>query len=75
MATFDTRLSWGFLRKYGFAATKMAEELTEKGWTLQGSPGGFYVRGLRKGPLKKGEVERAVSWAKGLVESEPAASG
>jgi flavodoxin len=75
VATFDTRLSWGFLRKYGFAATKMADQMGEKGWRLQGSPGGFYVKGLKKGPLKKGEVERAASWAKGLVESEPAASG
>jgi flavodoxin len=68
-ATFDTRLSWGFLRRYGFAATRMADALKEKGWTLQGSPGGFYVRGLKKGPLKKGEVERAAKWAKELVGS------
>jgi flavodoxin len=67
VATFDTRLSWGFLRKYGFAATAMADELEEKGWVLQDNPGGFYVRGLKKGPLKKGEVERAAVWAKDLI--------
>jgi flavodoxin len=70
-ATFDTRLTWGFLEKWGgFAAPKMAEMLAEKGWTLAGEPGGFFVGGLRKGPLKKGEAERAGAWAKGLVGSD-----
>ena len=69
-ATFDTRLTWGFLRRYGFAAHKLADTLKEKGWTLVGEPGGFFVRGLKKGPLKKGEVERAAAWAKGLVENQ-----
>jgi flavodoxin len=67
-ATFDTRLTWGFLRRYGFAADRLAETLVEKGWTLVSAPGGFYVRGLKKGPLKKGEVERAADWARTLVE-------
>jgi flavodoxin len=70
-ATFDTRLAWGFLEKWGgFASPKMAEMLVEKGWTLAGEPGGFFVGGLRKGPLKKGEAERAAEWAKGLVDSD-----
>ena len=70
-ATFDTRLTWGFLERWGgFAAPKMADSLREKGWTLAGTPGGFFVRGLRKGPLKRGEAERAAAWAKGLVESQ-----
>jgi flavodoxin len=69
-ATFDTRLTWGFLERWGgFAAPKMAETLREKGWTLAGEPGGFFVKGLKKGPLKRGEAERAAAWAKGLVES------
>jgi flavodoxin len=70
VATFDTRLTWGFLRRYGFAADRMAEALQAKGWTLAGAPGGFFVRGLKKGPLKKGEVERAASWAGALVGSD-----
>jgi flavodoxin I len=69
LATFDTRFSWGFLRRWGFAAPKMADGLKEKGWTLAGAPEGFFVRGLKKGPLKRGEVERAAGWAKGIVES------
>ena len=70
VTTFDTRLTWGFLERWGgFAAPKMADTLEEKGWTLAGEPGGFFVRGLKKGPLKKGEIERAATWAKGLAES------
>jgi flavodoxin len=68
LATFDTRLSWGFLQKWGFAASKMADPLVEKGWTLAIAPEGFIVRGLKKGPLKRGEVERASAWAKRLAE-------
>ena len=67
VATFDTRLSWGFLRRWGFAASKMADRLKEKGWRLAGAPGGFFVRGLKKGPLKRGEAERAAAWAKEIV--------
>jgi flavodoxin len=71
VATFDTRLSWGFLERWGgFAAPKMADALKENGWTLAGEPEGFIVKGLRKGPLKRGEAERAAAWAKGLVEGQ-----
>jgi flavodoxin I len=67
-ATFDTRLTWGFLERWGgFAAPKIADTLEEKGWTLAGAPGGFFVKGLKKGPLKRGEADRAAAWAKGLV--------
>jgi flavodoxin len=66
-ATFDTRLTWRFLERWGgFAAPKMADTLVEKGWTLAVEPGGFFVKGLRKGPLKPGEERRAADWAKGL---------
>jgi len=41
-ATFDTRLTWKFLERWGgFAASKMADALKEKGWTLAGEPGVF----------------------------------
>jgi flavodoxin len=69
-ATFDTRLTWWFLERWGgFAAPKMAATLKEKGWTLVGEPGGFFVRGLKKGPLKRGEAERAAAWAKQIARS------
>jgi flavodoxin len=65
--TFDTRLTWKFLEGWGgFAAPKMADGLREKGWTLACDPEGFYVKGLKKGPLKRGEASRAATWAQGL---------
>jgi flavodoxin len=65
--TFDTRLTWKFLERWGgFAAPKMADGLREKGWTLGCDPEGFYVKGLKKGPLKRGEASRAATWAQGL---------
>ena len=70
-ATFDTRLTWKFLERWGgFAAPKMADTLRGKGWTLVVEPGGFFVKGLKKGPLKRGEAERAAAWASALVEEE-----
>jgi flavodoxin len=67
-ATFDTRLTWPFLERWGgFAAPKMADSLREKGWTFVAEPGGFFVRGLKKGPLKRGEAERAAAWARALA--------
>jgi flavodoxin len=69
-ATFDTRLTWRFLERWGgFAASKMAATLQEKGWILVGAAGGFFVRGLKKGPLKRGEIDRAARWAKEIVEA------
>ena len=71
VATFDTRLTWPFLERWGgFAAPKMAEALQDRGWTLACEPGGFFVKGLKKGPLKKGEIERARAWARALVQDE-----
>jgi len=67
-ATFDTRLTWRFLEKWGgFAASKIADTLQEKGWTIVGAPGGFFVRGLKRGPLKRGELDRAATWARSLA--------
>jgi flavodoxin len=69
VATFDTRLTWRFLDRWGgFAAPKMAEALEQKGWTLAAPPEGFLVGGLRKGPLKRDEARRAAAWARRLVE-------
>lgn len=71
LATFDTRLTWGFLERWGgFAAPKMADKLEDKGWTLAVTPEGFFVRGLKKGPLKRGEADRAAAWAKQIAVSE-----
>ncbi len=67
-ATFDTRLTWFFLERWGgFAAPKVADMLQERGWALAGEPGGFFVGGLKKGPLKRGEADRAADWAMALI--------
>ncbi len=75
VATFDTRLTWWFLERWGgFAAPKMADKLQEKGWSLAVAPEGFFVKGLKKGPLKRGEAERATAWAKALADSQTSRS-
>lgn len=61
---FDTRLSWKFLEKHGGAAEKIAEDLRTRGWRMHLAPEGFFVGGLRRGPFKSGELERATLWAK-----------
>jgi flavodoxin I len=69
VAAFDTRFSTRWVRISGYAAGRIADNLKGKGGTLVSPPEGFFVKG-RKGPLKDGEVERAASWAKGIVESK-----
>lgn len=65
-AAFDTRLTWRFLKSYGFAAHRIEDALKAKGWTLAVPPEGFYVKGIRSGKLKDGELARAVAWSKGV---------
>jgi len=69
VAAFDTRLSTRLVGIFGYAAGRIADSLKRKGGTLIASPEGFFVRG-REGPLKEGELERAASWAKVIVESK-----
>jgi flavodoxin I len=69
VAAFDTRLTAKWVRIFGYAAPKIADTLKEKGGTLVGAPGGFFVRGT-KGPLKEEEVERAARWAKEMAGSK-----
>jgi flavodoxin I len=69
VAAFDTRLSARWVRIFGYAAGKIAGNLKGKGGTLVASPEGFFVKGA-KGPLREGELERAVGWAKGILESK-----
>ena len=69
VASFDTRLSTRLVGIFGYAAGKIAESLKTKGGTLILPPEPFFVKG-REGPLKEGELERAASWAKRLLESK-----
>jgi len=69
VAAFDTRLSARWVKIFGFASAKIAGSLKAKGGTLIMSPEGFFVKGA-KGPLVEGELERAASWAKEIVQGK-----
>ena len=69
VASFDTRVRNIIAKLFGYAAGRIAATLKKKGGTLIVSPEGFFVKGT-KGPLEEGELERAASWAKGIVESK-----
>lgn len=69
VAAFDTRLVeekqvfWlrVLMKKIGYAAPKVLSFLVKKGGKGVGVPEGFFVEGKR-GPLVKGELERAKKW-------------
>lgn len=75
-AAFDTRidlqevhpapLRW-VVDAGGYAATRMNDMLKRQGFVLGGDPAGFLVTGT-EGPLKTGEIERAVEWARTLAK-------
>lgn len=65
-AAFDTRLSTKWVGIFGYAAGKIAESLKRNGGMLIALPEGFFVKG-KEGPLKKGELEGAASWAKAVM--------
>ena len=69
VAAFDTRSQAKLARVFGNAAGRIAAKLTTKGGVLIVSPEGFFVTGT-KGPLKEGELERAATWAKGILEGK-----
>jgi len=73
VAAFDTRFSEKevnlalklLIKTIGYAALKIAKTLESKGGGLAAAPEGFIVTG-KDGPLKEGELERAVGWGKKL---------
>lgn len=74
VAAFDTRINpedtkSGFLKfmvkLFGYAAKPIADRLAKSGGSLAATPEGFYVK-ESEGPLKDGELERAVAWAKSI---------
>jgi len=68
VAAFDTRLSTKFVGIFGYAAGRIASDLKEKGANLIAPPEGFFVTSGQSPSLKEGELERAASWAKGILE-------
>ena len=69
VAVFDTRLSTRFVGIFGYAAGKIADSLKAKGMTLIAPPKAFYVKS-KEGPLKDGELERAVNWTKDMIRAQ-----
>lgn len=67
IAAFDTRIPTKLAKIFGYAADRIAKNLKEKGGNLVVPGEGFFVNG-KEGPLKEGELERAASWANGLVK-------
>jgi len=66
VAAFDTRLTWWWLRPFGYAAPKIARALAQKGGQLIAPGKGFFVTG-GKGPLPAGETAHAAAWAATLA--------
>ena len=69
VAAFDTRISTRWVGIFGYAAGKIAGSLKAKGGTLILSPEGFFVKGT-EGPLKEGELDRAASWAREILQNK-----
>jgi flavodoxin len=65
---FDTRVTWWFLKLFGYAAPRMAQRIRSLGGTVIGEPAGFIVSG-GEGPLAEGELERAQRWALDLQKT------
>jgi len=80
-AAFDTRAQaaeQGFflrtlMRAIGFAAPRIDKSLRAKGGTQASPPEGFLVK-ASEGPLKDGELDRAMSWARRLPTKTVAAA-
>ena len=68
VAAFDTRMPGKLVKIFGFAAGKIANELEAKGANVLSSEG-FFVKG-KADSLLEGELERAASWGKGLIEAK-----
>jgi len=69
VAAFDTRMTTKWVKLFGYAAGKIGKALKKKGGNLLLKAEPFWVTG-GKGPLKEGELERAATWAKQVVESK-----
>jgi flavodoxin len=77
VAAFDTRMPednlnvpmLGFMvRLFGYASKPISEKLVRKGGELAAPPEGFIVE-ESEGPLRRGELERAATWARHVAEA------
>ena len=75
VAVFDTRIPANevgkglrlLMKMGGYAAPRIAQALNKKGGNLVAPAEGFFVKD-KEGPLKEGELERAISWAKEMTK-------
>jgi flavodoxin len=65
VAAFDTRMDIWIAKLFGYAAPKIEQSLTNCGGKSAASNIGFIVSG-KEGPLKPGELDRAITWAKNI---------
>lgn len=75
VASFDTRMDIAAVNNrlltvmaklFGYAAQPISASLAKKGGEVAASPMGFIVND-KEGPLKDGEIERALMWAKQVI--------
>jgi flavodoxin len=81
VAAFDTRISAsdvksaaapllrGLTKVFGWAAKPISDALAKAGGEVVVPPEGFAVL-ASEGPLKEGELERAVAWAKQILAEQ-----
>ncbi len=66
VADVHSRVAEFLMSRFGYAAEPIAAQLVKKGGAQIIAPEGFFVVD-KEGPLKEGELERAVAWAKQLI--------
>lgn len=65
----DSSVGRFFIKRFGYAAKKIASKLSKKGGKTAVPPEGFFVEG-NEGPLKAGELDRAAVWANQIMASQ-----
>jgi flavodoxin I len=69
VAAFDTRAKSAWVKLFGWAANRIADDLKGKGANLLAPGEPFFVKSA-KGPLVDGELERAVAWGKTIAAAK-----
>ncbi len=75
VAAFDTRITKEncgfflrlFMEIFDFSARRIIENLVSKGGYAVARPERFFVEG-KQGPLQRGELKRASSWASAIIK-------
>ncbi len=65
----DSSVGRFFIKRFGYAAKKIASKLGKKGGSVAILPEGFFVEG-NEGPLKTGELDRAAKWAHQIIDTK-----